>query len=339
MPGERFELSKSFDRRVLSTVRFPVSPPGHGWTFSGGGGTRTHRAVTPYLISNHRLLTVRITSKQFRSATASRPGPGAAIRYNYTNSQPRDSSPGVDRQTGPSNAFGLRSIKNAAWRYPVSDSRLYRVTSGNSHVENVIRIPYRSEHGWMETIGYVFGYGSLADPTDHLYQERNITPIYGILDGFERHWRVAFDNMEPNRDNKHYLVDGERYEGYISMLGATPESGSRCNGVAIPVDAELADLFETREGNLYRLSEDLRDLFSVKLDLPLRTYIPLDSGMDLYDREISKRNVALPSSYVDLVETAFRARGEEAHSIYLESTEHPAGEILAMEFYRKPGTV
>lgn len=191
----------------------------------------------------------------------------------------------------------------------------------------------------MPETGYIFAYGSLVDPDDHLYAGREIEPIYGILDGFERHWRVAFDNLDPRRDRKHYLRRGRRYRGCLSMLGITPLRGAFCNGVAVPVDEELDEQIAVREGRLYSRSEDLREGFSVDLDGPLFAWIPIPSGRDLYYQALDQGRLALPSSYVETVEKAFRAHGPQALKLYRQTTQAPRAPLRQLEFFRAPGAL
>jgi hypothetical protein len=191
----------------------------------------------------------------------------------------------------------------------------------------------------METVEYVFGYGSLVDPDDHLYLGRSIKPVYGSLEGFERHWRLAFDNLDPRRDRKHYLEQGNRYRGHISMLGITPLRGACCNGLAIPVDRGLSTQIQEREGRLYSRSDDLRDRFTIPLDRPLVTYIPIPSGRDLYYRALDRETLALPSSYVETVERAFSSLGEGAFQEYLKTTQAPRAPLRQLDFFRQPGAL
>lgn len=72
-------------------------------------------------------------------------------------------------------------------------------------------------------VGYVFGYGSLADPSDWLIAPRSDLPngVYGTLDGFCRHWDVALRNDDSIHDHKYYrdADSGERVEGFVATLG------------------------------------------------------------------------------------------------------------------------
>lgn len=152
-------------------------------------------------------------------------------------------------------------------------------------------------------VGYVFGYGSLAHPQDWALQGLPVKAIYGHLSGYRRTWQVALENADPRYDHKHYKHKGERIECAVATLGIySCPSGPPCNGLAIPVTKSRLDLLKQREIS-YQMSEDISNLFSQDLPLPLWAYVPSKESYQIYRR--NENNVFLPESYLSYCQEAF----------------------------------
>ena len=186
-------------------------------------------------------------------------------------------------------------------------------------------------------VAYIFGYGSLVDPNDFLIsQYPDAEKIYGILDGYERHWEIAIDNMSPATDHKYYVDSetGERHNGYVGMLGLEKSPGAVCNGVAILADQELFDDIQRRETSIYSISDDLRDSFSTPLDYPLYTYLASPEG---YSNRSEAETLVIPRGYSETVEAAFESLGAKELETYLETTRRSSAILLDLDLFRLPG--
>jgi hypothetical protein len=190
--------------------------------------------------------------------------------------------------------------------------------------------------------GYVFGYGSLADPNDHL-TVRNAgdfpEPVYGTLSGYRRHWDIAMENWANRHDHKHYVLSpgGERPRLRVATLGIESAPGVQCNGVAVPVDDTRLAWFDQREQFLYDRVGDLRGQFEPALELPLWTYVPTAEGEAIFDAGMKEGNVYLPSDYFADVQRVFRDRGSAAWRQFETSTRRPRCPVRDLYLFRAPG--
>jgi hypothetical protein len=192
-----------------------------------------------------------------------------------------------------------------------------------------------------EIVGYIFGYGSLADPEDWLIAPRSDLPegVYGVLEGFCRHWDVALKNDHSRHDHKYYKDSdsGDRVEGYVATLGISAEPGAWCNGVAVPVDSDLLAKFDKREGLLYDRSADIRDKFSQHLERPLWAYVPDQAALDSFENGLSTESVWLPVEYYERVREVFDTLDESGLHSFEASTRDLRCPLRKMELHRAPG--
>lgn len=193
-----------------------------------------------------------------------------------------------------------------------------------------------------EVLGYVFGYGTLADPSDWLlrrYPGEFADPIYLAIDGLRRHWDLAAANADPSHDHK-YHVDadtGAREDIFVAALGLEHAEGVACNGVAIPVDRERLAWFDRREGLLYDRIAIEPERIGERLDGTLWTYFPKPSALADFEQGLRRGTAFVPRYYVESVPAAFAARGADALAAYRASTREPRCPLRDLELVRAPG--
>jgi len=193
-----------------------------------------------------------------------------------------------------------------------------------------------------EVLGYVFGYGTLADPNDWLlsrYPGEFADPTYIFIDGYRRHWDVAAENAAPDHDNKYHvdISTGERPDIYVAALGLELQEGCKCNGVALPVDGERLRWFDQREAMLYDRMVIKTERISEPLDGTLWTYFPKLEALAAFEEGLRGEAAFAPRYYTEGVVAAFTARGEQALAAYLASTRPPRCPVRDLELFRAPG--
>ncbi len=191
-------------------------------------------------------------------------------------------------------------------------------------------------------LGYVFGYGTLADPNDWLlarFPGEFDPPVYLFVEGFRRHWDLAAANIDPDHDHKYHADAGsdERPDIYVAALGLEPAEGIRCNGVAIPVDETRLGWFDQREGRLYDRIVIKPERISEQLDGPLWTYYPKDSAAEDFAEGMKLGTAFVPAYYLERMNTAFGNRDEKALADYHASTREPRCPVRDLELVRAPG--
>lgn len=193
-----------------------------------------------------------------------------------------------------------------------------------------------------EILGYVFGYGTLADPNDWLltrYPGEFADPTYVFINDYRRHWDVAADNAAPDHDSKYHvdIATGERPDIFVAALGLELLAGSTCNGVAIPVDDERLRWFDQREAKLYDRIVVEPQRISEPLGGTLWTYFPKPEALAAFEKGLRHEAAFAPRYYTEGVVAAFAARGEQALVAYLASTRPPRCPVRDLELFRAPG--
>lgn len=181
------------------------------------------------------------------------------------------------------------------------------------------------------TLAYIFAYGSLLNPDDWAMKESDGRSFYGYLEDHQRNFEVGIDNLSEEYDKKHYLDEEGRAACAIGTLGVWQKRGERVNGLAIPVSRELFWRIKERERSYY-LSDDLRDLFSHRLEKPLFTYYPKAENYEIYLRGKRNNNIFLPSRYLHYCAEGFRALLEEEE--FFRLTDAPDYPTRDLHFYR-----
>jgi hypothetical protein len=185
---------------------------------------------------------------------------------------------------------------------------------------------------------YVFGYGSLANPDDWIWDLLADDPHYGRLEGFTRTWRMAFDNCSPDRDHKYYVDErGQRYSGAVASLGLVENPFAWVNGVALPVDKAALRLIDQREASGYLRTGDLRQRFNVDLPARLLTYLPTETALRTYRFHLAAGSVALPEDYWIQCHRAFSFLAPDGWDEFLLTTESLGCPRIKLELRRVAG--
>jgi hypothetical protein len=175
----------------------------------------------------------------------------------------------------------------------------------------------------MRPVGYVFGYGTLADAADPLVLRTRwpLESMDGHLRGFRRRWRAAMENRAPLNDHKHYVdPDGTRPDICVVTLDISPGDGD-VNGIALPVDEAALMALDRRELRYDRI--DVTHAFSAVLGASVWTYTAKAEARLRYAASAARGRAFVRRGYLERVERTFRGLGEQAWSDYRASTDPP----------------
>jgi hypothetical protein len=180
----------------------------------------------------------------------------------------------------------------------------------------------------VTTVGHVFGYASLvAAPA----------VARAVLRGHRRVWGVAMDNAIEVPGYKVYaLPDGTRPALAVAFLDLEAADGANVEGALLAVDAPGLAAFDTRERQYERL--DVTALVDPAPGGPVWAYIGRAPGRArVAAGRAGTAPVAIQRSYVDLVDAAFAALGDDALARYRASTEAPPFPVLDLTRIDLPG--
>ena len=169
----------------------------------------------------------------------------------------------------------------------------------------------------------VFGYGSLASPTEaHKLAASGEPEPIDVL-GYARRWTVAMVNCAPENDAKHYVDadTGDRPDIYIAFLNIEPDPDAACNGVAIPVTHSTLDTFDRREVNYTR--SDVSAATTPAWPGRLWGYTGTPEAVNRFQIGLAERRVYYPREYARYCRDAFASLGPGALRRYDETTEPP----------------
>jgi hypothetical protein len=175
----------------------------------------------------------------------------------------------------------------------------------------------------VQPVGYVFGYGTLADSADPLVLRTRgpAEPVYGHLRGFRRGWRTGTDNVAPLNDHKYYAdPDGTRPDVCVVTLDVAPGDGE-VNGVALPVDEATLTAIDRRE--LHYDRTEVSESFTGPVGLPVWTYRANAQACADYAIAVARGRAFIRRGYLERIERVFRALGERAWDDYRASTDAP----------------
>jgi gamma-glutamylcyclotransferase (GGCT)/AIG2-like uncharacterized protein YtfP len=166
---------------------------------------------------------------------------------------------------------------------------------------------------------YVFGYASLvAAPT----------VAHAILRGHRRVWGVAMDNAVEMPGYKVYaLPDGTRPTLAVAFLDLAKDDGAEVDGALLAVDAAGLTALDTRERQYERV--DVTALIDPAPDATVWTYVGSEPGRArVAAGRAGTGPIAIQRSYVQLVEAAFTALGDDLLARFRASTEPPPFPVL-----------
>jgi len=172
----------------------------------------------------------------------------------------------------------------------------------------------------------VFGYASLVALP-------GTTPA--TLHGFRRVWGVAMDNAVAVPGYKVYeLPDGTRPPCAVAFLDLAPAPGSSADGALLPAGPATLDALDARERQYERVDVTAAVTPAAATGARVWTYVGRAPGRA---RAAAGRSgagagavVVIQRSYVELVERAFAALGEDALARYRASTEPPPFPVLEL---------
>jgi hypothetical protein len=166
---------------------------------------------------------------------------------------------------------------------------------------------------------FIFGYASLV-----------AAPAVGraVLRGHRRVWGVAMDNAVALPGYKVYaLPDGTRPPLAVAFLDLEAADGAEVEGALLTVDAAALAALDARERQYERI--DVTGLVDPPPDGTVWTYVGRAPGRArVAAGRAGTAPVAIQRSYVELVEAAFAALGNDALARYRASTETPPFPVL-----------
>jgi hypothetical protein len=175
---------------------------------------------------------------------------------------------------------------------------------------------------------YIFGYASLvAAPTVKR----------AVLRGHRRVWGVAMDNAIEMPGYKVYaLPDGTRPALAVAFLDLQEADGAEVEGALLVVDAAELAALDTRERQYERV--DATALVEPAPSGPVWTYVGRAPGRArVAAGRAGSAPIAIQRAYVELVEAAFAALGDDALAHYRAGTEPPPFPVLDLTRIDLPG--
>jgi hypothetical protein len=159
----------------------------------------------------------------------------------------------------------------------------------------------------VDIVGYVFGYGSLAaaGPAG-LGRTPRREGFVADLEGFDRGWGVAMDNIRTLPGYKFYVdVTGARPDVCVAFLDLTAAVGGHVNGVCLPVDEAALAALDDRERNYERV--DVSD--RLPCAGPVWTYLGSAAGRNRLTHGRALGKAVIHEGYLAAVTRGFRALG------------------------------
>jgi hypothetical protein len=169
---------------------------------------------------------------------------------------------------------------------------------------------------------WVFGYGSLVAVPD-------ARPA--ALRGFRRVWGVAMDNSVAVPGYKVYeKPDGSRPAVAVAFLDLEPCAGAGCevNGALLPADAGTLAALDARERQYERI--DVTPHLACAPPGPGKAYTYVGRAEGRARVRGDGLPVVVQRAYVDLVEAAFAALGDDALARYRASTDSPPFPVVEL---------
>jgi hypothetical protein len=170
-------------------------------------------------------------------------------------------------------------------------------------------------------VGHVFGYASLvAAPT----------VARAVLRGHRRIWGVAMDNAIEIPGYKVYaLPDGTRPPLAVAFLDLVAADGAEIDGALLAVDAAGLAALDARERQYQRIA--VTGLVDPAPAGPVWTYVGRAPGRArVAAGRAGTAPITIQRSYIELVDGAVAALGDDALARYRASTEPPPFPVLEL---------
>jgi cation transport regulator ChaC len=173
---------------------------------------------------------------------------------------------------------------------------------------------------------WVFAYGSLVHPAsaaETLGPAPDRPAVAAALSGWRRGFTQARDNLACEKTFA--LADGS-IPGFVLGLNVHPCAGEEVRGVAIAVTAGEVERLDARELRYDRVEVTADVSGAGALDAPVYTYVAKREHLALEPPP----GAVILRSYLDAVESAFAALGEEELEAFRRSVSpHPAPVVAA----------
>jgi dephospho-CoA kinase len=184
---------------------------------------------------------------------------------------------------------------------------------------------------------WVFGYGSLVDPSSFSATigrelQRGVDFFEAEVAGLGRRWNYGVMHQSASGPGP----GGVTIDYTIVALGVVQAVGETANGVVGWVEPDELALLDRRERHYDRV--DVTDRTTVRgaadLTRSVAVYVPRPEAVERYERARDVGQAAIEQRYWDLVDHAFAAFGPEAYSRYHSTT--PAPDVPVLPLTRNP---
>jgi len=180
---------------------------------------------------------------------------------------------------------------------------------------------------------WVFGYGSLVDPSSFgATIGRELRPGVDFFEaevsGFGRRWNYGVIHASASGAGP----GGTTIDYTLVALGVVRAVDESVNGVVGWVDADELVLLDRRERHYDRVDVTDRSTVHGAGDVsgPVVVYVPRREAIEHYERARDEGRAAIEQRYWDLVDQAFAAFGSDAHARYLSTTPAPDVPVLSL---------
>jgi cation transport regulator ChaC len=180
---------------------------------------------------------------------------------------------------------------------------------------------------------WVFGYGSLVDPSSFSATiGRELQPGVDFFEaevaGLGRRWNYGVMHASASGPGP----GGATVDYTIVALGVVRESAEAVNGVVGWVEPDELALLDRRERHYDRVDVTDRTTVggSTELSGSVAVYVPRPEAVEHYERAREAGRAAIEQRYWDLVDSAFAAFGPEAHARYHSTTPAPDVPVMAL---------
>lgn len=147
------------------------------------------------------------------------------------------------------------------------------------------------------------------------------------LVGWRRGWTVAMDNGVDVPGYKHYLdARGQRPAILVAFLDVLPATGSRVNGLALPVSAAQLAALDGRERN-YARAEVGASIQGAVVSGTVWTYVGLPLARDRACRGAGEGRLAVSRRYWEQVRAGFARLGDDALHDFQATTDPLPGPL------------